>query len=202
MMDRVDLTDKQFVFCKHFLKTCNKGKGQNIHIRVGDKTVTSFLGPEDIYVNKLIQTPRWSYWYENYKKIVSNSIEKSMIGLQTHYGFGWGDWGGYKRREEIIEWEKRLKEVFWHFRFLNDIKIDPEVFNYIVRYSMDSDGKFSIVFTQYGADKCPDLKKLAKFLELIGYQGKKNIQYPDSHYYFDKLEADKLNENKLIWDFI
>lgn len=202
MMDRVDLTDKQFVFCKHFLKTCNKGKGQNIHIRVNNANIIKFLTDDDIYIGKKIKANCWSYWYENYKKIVTNSIEKTMIGLKTNYGFGWGDWGGYKRREEITEWENRLKEVFGHFRFLNEIKIDPEAFNYIVRYSMDSDGKFSIVFTQRGADRCSDLQKLAKFLELVGYKCKKSIQYPDSHFYFDGLEANKLNENKLVWDFI
>lgn len=202
MMDRVDLTDSQFIFCKHFLKTCNKGKGQNIHISVHDKNIASFLTDEDIYIGKKIETNRWSYWYENYKKIVEDAIRKSMMGLQTNYGFGWGDWSGQNRKQEIIEWEKRLKETFGHFHFLNEIKIDPDAFNYILKYSMDSDKKFSIIFTQRGFDRCPDLQKLTRFLELIGYKCGKSIQYPDSNYFFDGLEADKLNENKLIWDFI
>lgn len=201
-MDRVDFANKQFTFCIPFLTVCNKGKGQNIKIRVNDENIKKFLGPENIYINKLVKGSIWDYWYENYKKLVKNAVEKTMICLQTNYGFGWGDWCGQNRNDEIEIWEKRLGETLKHYHFLNDIKIDPEAFNHIVRYSMDSDETFSIVFTQRGADKCPDLQKLAKFLELIGYPCKKSIQYPDSHFYFDKLEGDKLNENKLIWEFI
>ena len=70
IMDRIDLNDKQFVLCKCFLKVCNKGKGQNIRIRVNDSNIIKFLTDDDIYISKKIETNRWSYWYENYKKIV------------------------------------------------------------------------------------------------------------------------------------
>ncbi len=202
MMDRVDFANKQFTFCIPFLTVCNKGKGQNIKIRINDKNIIKVLGPEDIYINKFVDSVSWSYWYENYKKLIKNAIEKTMMRLQTNYGFGWGDWGGQNRNEEIDIWESRLEKTLKYYRFLNDIKIDPEVFNYIVRYSMDLDEKFSIVFAQNSPKYCPDLQKLVKFLELIGYECKKTIQYPTSYIYFDELEADKLDENKLIWDFI
>lgn len=204
MMERVNFDNKQFDVCKNFLTVCNKGKGQNIRIRINEKNIEKYLTKDGKFFGDFSNVSDFNRFYikSNYMKIVENSIKKTMLGLETHYGWGYGDWSGTNRTDEILEWEKRLQITKRHFEFLHYIDLDPNAFNYMISYSMNSNGTFSLIFNSIGTEKCEDIKKLAKFLEFIGYKNRDFVCYPTSSIHFDDLNIDHIEENKTIWEFI
>ena len=205
-MDRVDLNDPCFDLCKYFVKTCNKGKGQNIHFTIDKNTVVDFLNTK---ASEFYKNEAGDFWhpkrYESYIQKAMKAVEKAVRLSSSSAYFLYsssGDWQGTNRRKELLEFEKKLKTIKEVYSFLDYINIDYYCFNYIDNFNLDGYDNLIISIEPCGVELYPDLEKLIKFLEMLGYQRQKSQAVNLKTIWFYDLDVKKISENKEIWEFL
>lgn len=205
-MDIVDLNDPRFVLCKHFIKACNKGKGQNIRVSISANNVKEFLNTK---AAKLYADKGSNFWgpriNEEYILKAMKAIERAIRQVSAcayFFSFNSGDWQGTNRKNELLEFEQKLKALKEIYNFLDYIDFDCCCFRYMDNFYLDTADKLTISINPYGESMCSDLGKLIKFLELLGYEKQKSQAVNLSTIWFYDLDIEKLSENKTIWEFL
>lgn len=208
IMEKVNFDDKRFVLCKHFITVSNRGKGQNIHIRINHENVKKFLNTKLIQQNEA--KPRDEFWlgrtaYSDYLERVVRTIEISLRRFDVYYYLGSGDWRGQIRMMEMLQFEESLKQIKKIYCMLDDFGFDEEFFNCITKFELLYDNKtLTIDMIKDRADNCPDMAKFIKFLNMIGYEAREF--QPAANLYklliFETVDTKKLEENKEIIEFL
>ena len=208
IMEKVNFDDKRFVLCKHFITVSNRGKGQNIHIRINHKNVKEFLNTKLIQQNEA--KLKHEFWlgcsaYSDYLERVIRTIEMSLSRFDVCYYSGSGDWRGQIRTMEILQFEESLKQIKKIYCMLDDFGFDEGFFNCITKFELLCDNTTLIMnIIKERADNCSDMAKFIKFLNMIGYEAREF--QPAANLYkmliFEAIDTKKLEENKEIIEFL
>ena len=208
IMEKINFDDKRFVLCKHFITVSNRGKGQNIRIRINHENVKEFLNTKLIQQNEA--KPKHKFWldrgaYGDYLERVVRTIETSLKRFDVCYYLGSGDWRGQIRMMEMLLFEESLKQIKKIYCMLDDFGFDEEFFNCITKFELLYDNKtLTINMIKDRADNCLDMAKFIKFLNMIGYEAREF--QPAANLYklliFETIDTKKLEENKEIIEFL
>lgn len=221
-MEIVDFTDKRFNLCKNFLQGRVRGSGQTIYVNLDLESIKGFMGLkclEDVnaftdITNAISRAGVQNLIYRINKSIKSLAFSVSKVKQedgcfypQVYFIGSWpnkGYWEGEKRIEPILKFEEGLQIIKDAYKFLESVDFDLCAYSYVQPIKVDEDNMATITIDNTGIGFYSDIKRLVKFLNILGYQEEQNYVWGNniSSITFKGVDTKTLKENASIWEFL